>query len=209
MYQLKPGMILLAEKTRGFELSNFFPFIIRLVIGNKIIHTGVVESCYLNSIVYWDSGPEGVGRRTIPNIKNDQEGGLILANDTVVTWVSELPLDLATSDQVTLMLEEIAKVNRAKYNYSGILNTAWDHFMRLFQTLPKTQPDCQFGYKFTCSQLISYAMSKAGIPFSQTFAATVHPALVEPDNFKQSPFIVTPIADLAILQSGLSDQPLQ
>ena len=179
-------------------MSNLFPFITRLVTGNKVIHAGVVESCDLYSVVYWDSGPNGVRRYAIPNVRNTQEGGLVLANDTVVTWVAELPTDVATPAQIDLMLEEITKVYGFGYNYLGILNTAWDHFMRLFKTLPQTQPDSHYGRRFTCSQLISYALLKAGVPFSWTFIGTVHPALVEPDNFKQSPFIVTPIETLTL-----------
>ena len=195
MYELKPGQILLAEKTRGFKLSNFFPFAIRLITGNKVNHVAIVETCDFNSISYWDTNAgKGVKNYLIPNMENAKEGGLLLANDMVVTKVAELPM--LDNIHVNVILSELHKLNGTGYNYSSIYTLMKDHFLRQFYTIPTTQPDCSYGSKFTCSQLICYLLLKVGFPFSRIFHTVTYPALVEPDNFTTAPFVVIPISEL-------------
>jgi hypothetical protein len=195
MYELKPGHILLAEKTRGWKLSNFFPFAIRLITGNKITHVAIVESCDLNSVSYWDANSgKGVKCSLVPNMENSKEGGLLLANDMVVTKVAELPLiDII---HVSAIINELHLLEGSKYNYASILTLMKDHILRQFYTLPTTKPDSSFGRKFTCSQLVTHLLLKAGFPFSRLFTTVTYPALVEPDNFTTAPFVVIPLSEL-------------
>lgn len=194
MYQLKPGQILLAEKSRGFKPSNFFPFAIRLITGNKTNHVAIVASCDENSITYWDTNSgTGVKNNIVKNVENTKEGGLMLANDMVATKIAELPV----LDKIHLnnIMSELQSINGAKYNYLSIFTLMKDHLMRQFYAIPRTLPDSSYGKKFTCSQLVTYLLLKAGLPFSHLFLTVSYPALVEPDDFTTAPFVVIPISD--------------
>lgn len=194
MYQLKPGQILLAEKSRGFKPSNFFPFAIRLITGNKVNHVAIVASCDENSITYWDTNSGvGVKNHIVKNVENLEEGGLMLANDMVVTKIAELPI----LDQIhkNNIMSELLKLSGVKYNYLSIFTLMKDHLMRQFYAIPRTLPDSNYGKKFTCSQLLTYVLLKVNLPFSHLFLTVSYPALVEPDDFTTAPFVVTPISE--------------
>lgn len=196
MYNLTPGTILLAEKTREFKLSNFFPFAIRLITGNKVTHVAIVESCDQLTITYWDANSRiGVKRHSIPNVESLNEGGLVLDNETVVCNVANLPLE---PFQVNTIIEVLKKVEGSKYNYFSIWTLMKEHFLRHFYTITRVKPDTFYGNRFTCSQLVAYILIKAGMVFSHTFPFVDNPTMVEPDNYTERPFEVTPISELKI-----------
>jgi hypothetical protein len=182
-YNLQPGDILLAEKTKGFKLSNFFPFVIRLITGNKVTHVAVVESCDKDFITYHDSNPGGVKQHKIPNVKNKEEGGLLLVNDTVIENVARIE-------------SKITDFNiSGSYNYRGIWTLMRFHLLCQFYSTPKVKPDPNYGKKFICSQYIAYLLLSNGATM-KLFPTVDHPSMVEPDNFTTSPFEVIPISDL-------------
>ena len=184
-YNLQPGDILLAEKTRGWKFSNFFPFAIRLIIGNKVTHVAIVESCDKDTIIYRDANPGGVRQHRIPNVKNEAEGGLLLANDTVIENIARIP-------------HKINDFNGSgSYNYFGIWTLMKFHFLCQFYTIPKVKPDPNYGKKFICSQYVTYVLLNNGATM-QLFPTVDHPSLVEPDNFTTSPFEVISISSLEV-----------
>jgi len=182
-YNLKPGDILLAEKTRAFKLSNFIPLMIRLITGNKVVHVGIVETCNGSSITYRDSTPGGVKESNVINIKNESQNGLILANDTVVEKIARLTLPITDFS------------GSGGYNYYSIWTAIKYNFLRMFYACPIVSPDTHYGTEFNCSQYVAYLILKNGETM-ELFPYIDSPAMVEPDNFTAQPFEVIPIDEL-------------
>lgn len=183
-YNLQRGDILLAEKTRGWKISNFFPFAIRLITGNEVTHVAIVESCDKDTITYRDANPGGVKQHTISNVKNEREGGIVLVNDTVIEKIARItPLNIPNFDI------------SGPYNYMGIWTLMKWHFLGQFYTMPKVKPDPNYGKKFICSQYVTYILLNNGYTM-QLFPTVDHPSMVEPDNFTTSPFEIIDLEEL-------------
>lgn len=184
-YNLQRGDILLAEKTRGWKISNFFPFAIRLITGNEVTHVAIVESCDKDTITYRDANPGGVKQHTISNVKNEREGGIVLVNDTVIEKIARItPLNISNFDI------------SGPYNYMGIWTLMKWHFLGQFYTIPRVKLDPNYGKKFICSQYVTYILLESGCTIEDLFPTVAHPSMVEPDNFTTSPFEIIDLEDL-------------
>ncbi len=122
MIEAKAGDVILFEKLPGFNVLDFFPFVIRLICGNKVVHCGIVQGTTPDSIFYWDSNPGGVKLRELTrnNVSSNGLLGTHISSPNFVTTTSE---KVANWGSVW---------NHSPYGYRRILDIAIYHGIKVF-----------------------------------------------------------------------------
>ncbi len=116
----RPGDVLLFEKLPGWHWGSWAPFLIRLVTGNKVTHTGLVAARTPEGrVIYWDSNPGGVRRRVL------EPGSAISSNGLVATKIARPRF--AGAPMAADVREWAWTMDKAPYSYRRILNLAALH----------------------------------------------------------------------------------
>lgn len=182
----KPGDILLFEKTPHFSFKDFYPFAIRLITGNKIVHVGFVFAVNESFCSYLDTNPAGPKLRILDyktKISSTQLMGVSIAR----TWYNFQPQEI---QPVVLKY-----IGTTKYSFRSIFNLALNHLVGVFKwrqhrakVYVASKPNT-----FNCASLCAQILLDVNPTlYRHTFGDTP-PCLLEPDDFTKRPFIVEPL----------------